>query len=398
MSSGKEADMDERVAHIKQEECEWGAPDDVCVKVEDFEGTVSEFKEEFKVETVEIKTEDADDFPVCLELEKHETGKILMLSSSEQLPSRFQPELVGIGQLAPRWNCVGLKIEIPELEEKTSEGNGREAEEPQSPINLQDGGSFSTSSFAQTSLQCRLQQEKEKMNESTRGSGNWTAASLQCGSLPVRDVVHTGQHQGHSTYQVVLCAGQECEKTFTSKSECEDHKLNDAMLKPYSCSKCGKRFSFSSDFKRHTRIHTGERPYACSECDKRFSSISNLQTHKRIHTGEKPFCCSECGKRFIDSSTLHKHTRVHTGEKPYGCVECGKRFSCSSNLQTHKKIHTGEKPYGCFECGKRFTDRSNLQRHTRVHTGEKPYCCSECGKRFSRSSELRKHTKIHTRE
>ncbi|KAG2465859.1 zinc finger protein 17-like [Polypterus senegalus] len=399
-------DMDERLAHIKQEGREWGTPGDLCVKLEDFEGAISGFKEELKVETVNIKIEDSEDLSGSLELEKHETGNIVKQNISEQSHNGFQPSLTNMGQLATQQNCVEVKFEMPEFEEKITEGNGSEAEELQSSsnvgINLQEDDSFSTSSFVQPFLQGRVQQKREKKEKPTRGSEHLTAASLPCSFLntvkltSIEDI-KIDQQDVHSTDQESLCVGQERRKIFKSKSDCKDLKLND--MKPYCCSKCGKRFLYNSDFKRHTIIHSGEMPYDCSECGKRFNNLSNLQKHRSIHTGIKPFGCAECGKRFISSSHLKVHTKIHTGEKPHCCSECGKRFTDSGTLCKHVRVHTGEKPFCCTECGKRFTESGALYKHVRIHTGEKPYCCSECGKRFVTSSGLWKHRRrMHTRD
>ncbi|XP_039608182.1 zinc finger protein 391-like [Polypterus senegalus] len=392
MASGKGNGTAERLEPFKQEDCEWGTPEYLCVKVEDCEGAISDLKEEeFEVELVQIKDEDSEDLPVSFELQKHEIEN----NTSEDSYSCVQPWFTNIGQLLSQRNSVELKSEISEFEGKTTEGNSREAEEQQSSrsFDVQENNSFSPPFFAQRRPQHK--QDMEKMKKSTSGSENLTSASA---TFKQREALNTDQQGVPSTEQEALSAGQEGRKTFQNKSECSNHTLNHARLKPYCCSKCGKRFSYSNDLQKHTRIHTGEKPYGCTVCGKRFSNSSNLQKHTRIHTGEKPYGCSECGKRFSNSSHLQHHKRTHTGDKPYCCFECGKRFSSSSGLQTHTRAHTGEKPYDCVECGKKFTNSSNLQRHSRIHTGEKAYCCTECGKRFTDSSGLRRHIRVHTRE
>ncbi|KAG2466176.1 ZNF3 protein, partial [Polypterus senegalus] len=359
--------MDQRLAHIKEEECEWGAPEEVHVKLEDCEERVSLVNGlEIKGEIVEIKVEDSKDAPVSLDPHNHKTGR----SVFEESRSSLQPWFTDTGQPANHQSSVELKTELSELEAKSSEGNGsEESEEQQSAgsvgINFQQQSSFSPSSFARPSLQCRLrhQRDKEKVKKSTRGSEHLPADSLLCSSLPVRGAINTDQE--------ALSAGQECGPTLTNQSDCKDQNLIHTIPKPYCCSGCGKKFLHKGRLERHIRIHAGEKPHCCSECGKEFYYSSALQRHKRIHTGEKPYGCAECGKRFTESSNLHKHKRIHTGDRPYVCSECGKRFTASSNLHQHTLIHTGEKPYGCFECGKRFSRSGHLQKHKRIHTGEK---------------------------
>ncbi|XP_039608245.1 zinc finger protein 664-like [Polypterus senegalus] len=393
MASANDGDMNERVAPVKQDECEWDAPDGLCIKQEDCEGRISVFKSEGEI--IQCKVEDTEDFSVTFELLKQETGNIFKQEICEASPSTFQPRFTNTGQLAALENSVALTSETEcESEEKVSEGHrteeeGRGGEVQQSSRSVgtkfQKNVCFSPHSSAPASLHCRLQEKQNK-------------AKRKCSSHPIIEAIGTDQQKVQDTDYKDVSASQECEQTFKNKSVCEDVKSIDTRTKTFSCSECGKRFLHKSRLQAHIRIHTGEKPHSCSECGKRFIKRSCLQRHIRIHTGEKPYCCSECGKRFTISSHLQSHRRTHTGEKPYCCSECGKRFSDSYSVQIHARIHTGEKPYGCAECGKRFIKHSSLQSHTIIHTGEKPYCCSECGKQFTVSSYLQSHKRIHTGE
>ncbi|XP_039615982.1 zinc finger protein 3-like [Polypterus senegalus] len=236
--------------------------------------------------------------------------------------------------------------------------------------NLQENTSLSSSSVAQTSLQCKSRQMAydESKKTSTSGSQILVTASFHVGQLTRMDSVNT-QQQLQNTNSSALTICQESRETFRSKSK--SSKWCHTKQKPHCCSDCGKQFLYYSGLQKHQRIHTGEKPYCCSECGKHFTQMSHLQDHKRIHTGERPYCCSECGKRFSQMSHLQTHKRIHTGVRPYCCSECGKQFFIRGNLQRHTKVHTGEKPYCCLECGKKFAYRSNFKRHSRVHKEKK---------------------------
>ncbi|XP_051783522.1 zinc finger protein 665-like [Erpetoichthys calabaricus] len=432
MASTDDDSMEKRLVHIKQEECDWGALEDLSVKLEDCEGTVSVFKEE----TAAIKLEELEDLSVGLEVKEHKNGDIF---KQESYPG-LQPPFTDLEQLATQQNSTKLKSE---LEEKFIEGNRREEEEEEeqqqslrsAELHAEENDIFTMSSFVQPSLQCRLQhnQNKRKMKKLICESKNVSPASLQCSSPAVvklqstkainsdqhmhKLLLHTGekpyccsdcgkrffdsstlqQHTQIHTGENLYCCS-ECGKRFSQASYFQRHKSVHTAEKPYCCSECGKQFLRNNSLQKHKVIHTGEKRHCCLECGKRFSQVSHLQSHKRIHTGEKPYCCCECGKQFSHSSSLRQHTRIHTGEKPFGCPVCGKHFSHVSHFHNHKRIHTGEKPYCCQECGKQCSRLSHLQRHIRIHTGEKPYCCSDCGKQFADRASLRYHTQVHTGE
>uniref|UniRef100_A0A8C4RIL7 Tripartite motif-containing protein 16-like protein n=1 Tax=Erpetoichthys calabaricus TaxID=27687 RepID=A0A8C4RIL7_ERPCA len=350
MASAKQDGVDERTVNIKEENGDRLIPEDVCVKLEDHEESISVFKEEEESRrvTAAIKAEDLNDFSVGLDFQKHETEDIFKKDVCEESPISLQPWSTNTGRLATQENSVELKSELLESEEKITEGNGRDGEESPGSvgINFQKNGSFSPPSFGQPSFQYKA----KGMKKSARGSEDLTAVLLQCSSLPATGVTQT---------EAIKTDRQQVER------EIQIHTGKKSL-------ECGKQFTHKSDLK-HMKIHNGEKTYCCHECGKSFSRISHLQRHRRIHTGEKPHCCLECGKSFSRKDSLQDHRIIHTGDKTNCCPDCGMLLSRRSDLHRHRRIHTGEKLHCCPECGKLFLRISGLQRHRRIHTGEKPH-------------------------
>ncbi|XP_039608552.1 uncharacterized protein LOC120528459 isoform X2 [Polypterus senegalus] len=138
MASANEDGVDERTVGIKEEDCERLTPEDVCVKLEDHEERISDFKEVEKCKgvTAAIKAEDLNDFSVGLELQKHETEDIFKQEACEESPSSLKLWSTNTGRLATQENSAELKSELSESEEKITERNGREGEESSGSVGM----------------------------------------------------------------------------------------------------------------------------------------------------------------------------------------------------------------------------------------------------------------------
>ena len=67
------------------------------------------------------------------------------------------------------------------------------------------------------------------------------------------------------------------------------------------------------------RAHLKIKDFHCDECDKSFTSKSNLTTHKQTHSGEK-FPCHICGVQLARKINLINHMKsahMEGAEKPY---------------------------------------------------------------------------------
>uniref|UniRef100_A0A182W7H6 Protein krueppel n=1 Tax=Anopheles minimus TaxID=112268 RepID=A0A182W7H6_9DIPT len=77
---------------------------------------------------------------------------------------------------------------------------------------------------------------------------------------------------------------------------------------PYSCNLCGARFKLSRYLSWHMAVHKGA--HRCDECDLSFKSASELQDHMYCHIGLKNFDCSLCSSRFCTKKNRQKHMRT----------------------------------------------------------------------------------------
>ncbi|XP_072399487.1 uncharacterized protein [Diabrotica undecimpunctata] len=176
---------------------------------------------------------------------------------------------------------------------------------------------------------------------------------------------------------------KECDKTFSSKTWFETHKIFHVKINErdtYKCRRCDS--TFTTNFYLMEHMQESHTKYKCAQCDLTFPYKNNLDRHNRhLHLFEEEFLCNECGKTFTKIANLKTHQTTHISGK-YVCYTCGKVFKRKVNLNIHVRTHTGEKPYKCHLCNKSFSQISTVKIHIRTHTGEKPYPCSKCKKRF----------------
>jgi hypothetical protein len=66
--------------------------------------------------------------------------------------------------------------------------------------------------------------------------------------------------------------------------------------------------------------------FSCDVCKKTFTIRSDLEEHTGVHLRERPFSCEVCKKLFTRRSSLHKHLRVHTRERLF-LVKCVRKSS-----------------------------------------------------------------------
>ena len=105
------------------------------------------------------------------------------------------------------------------------------------------------------------------------------------------------------------------------------------------------------------------RKYECEQCHKTFSSRSNLNNHKQsVHQGVK-YACNQCDYQ----ATKQNHLTVHIQSKHdgvrYACSQCDYQATTQNRLTVHiQSKHEGLK-YACDQCDYQDSYRSNLARH-----------------------------------
>jgi hypothetical protein len=93
--------------------------------------------------------------------------------------------------------------------------------------------------------------------------------------------------------------------------------------------------------KQLARKHGGVKTYHCTveDCDKTFITRKEQQNHIARHSAEPRYYCeySGCNCKYTTKSSLDLHvTRIH-GEKRFRCELCEERYSVRGDLNQHMK-------------------------------------------------------------
>jgi uncharacterized Zn-finger protein len=139
------------------------------------------------------------------------------------------------------------------------------------------------------------------------------------------------------------CTFEGCKKVFSQKYRLMIHVRSHQGIKPFKCSQCSKTFVEKANLKVHIRTHTGERPYQCDfeNCQASFKTSGQLNDHKNKHLNIRRNICIKCGKTFTRKSSLKAHMLIHEDAFPYKCEfeGCDRIFRERSNMKKHLKIH-----------------------------------------------------------
>ena len=179
------------------------------------------------------------------------------------------------------------------------------------------------------------------------------------------------------------CLDQKCTKTFSQKSNMQQHYHTVHLGKPFKCEHCASYFTYIKTRTKHTKAMHKDKlkgsvtfKYSCGECKYHTDDKTEFTTHMDRHKQFKRYCCGNCKKGFYSQAHLTYHlTKCFDVEKNEECVKCGMKFATDKELRVHFKCQhvdtlDGEKYY-CDTCIVVFVTRSGFRHHSRSDTHRK---------------------------
>lgn len=131
----------------------------------------------------------------------------------------------------------------------------------------------------------------------------------------------------------------------------------------------------------------------CPECDKQFSSKSNCNVHYRsVHSGEK-FSCNQCEFKSTQQSCLIRHIKSRHEGVSFPCKQCDYKATQQGHLKSHIQSKHEGLTFPCMLCGFSAARKDGLRLHIQsMHEGLK-YDCNQCDYKASSKRNLASHSK-----
>lgn len=145
------------------------------------------------------------------------------------------------------------------------------------------------------------------------------------------------------------------------------------------------------------------------ECNKTFQSITNLNNHKQTHSIDRKFVCEFCGASYKTKDVLHKHKKIHQNLPDFQCDICEKKFKNKVSIYRHMKIDHISKLcflmlnfkqftrfvlesvcFCCHLCGKQVKAKVLFDAHMSAHANSRQFACKTCGRSFNSVQYLKK--------
>jgi len=101
-----------------------------------------------------------------------------------------------------------------------------------------------------------------------------------------------------------------CDKKFSIRSDRDKHEyIHKNINNMFQCIVCFALFKQKNGLLNHKKVHQ-EPTERCQQCDRTFSSKSNLKSHQITHSDYARFECNKCHKFSKRASDLKKHKEL----------------------------------------------------------------------------------------
>ncbi|XP_041968474.1 zinc finger protein 99-like isoform X3 [Aricia agestis] len=115
----------------------------------------------------------------------------------------------------------------------------------------------------------------------------------------------------------------------------EAHGVSPPMIK---CQVCDQSFVGQRRLTTHVKkVHLMDKPHKCTECEKTFFTKAELQNHHVKHTGLRQFLCDYCLKTFPRKKSLREHVKIHKDDRRFKCEHCGLAFIQKCSWRSHMR-------------------------------------------------------------
>ena len=174
------------------------------------------------------------------------------------------------------------------------------------------------------------------------------------------------------------CLDTKCTKTFSQKSNMQQHYYTVHLGKPIKCQCCDSYFTY---IKTHTKHEKGQHKdklsksvtfkYSCADCTYKTDDKTEYTSHVDRHKSFLRFCFGNCKKGFYSQAHLMYHlSKCFNVAKNYKCNNCGMKFDTEKELRIHfKSAHVdtveGEKYY-CDTCIVLLVTKTGMRCHCKL--------------------------------
>lgn len=207
---------------------------------------------------------------------------------------------------------------------------------------------------------------------------------LKCNEIfdSIEDLNAHSQNKCYTKYSYT-CQDKNCTKTFSQKSNMQQHYYTVHLGKPFKCQYCDSYFTYIKTRTKHEKGQHKDKlaksvtfKYSCADCTYKTDDKTEYTSHVDRHKSFLRFCCGNCKKGFYSQAHLTYHlSKCFDVPKNFECINCGKKFATEKELRTHfKSAHVdtvqGEKYY-CDTCIVIFLTKAGMRRHCKLEEHRK---------------------------